>query len=91
VFSLPQIKDLFRQYVLLQLYTDWPPENVKPADSGDANKSLLSKRYHTAALPFYVIIKPTAKGFVTVAKYDEGKINSVEHFADFLKKNLPKE
>jgi hypothetical protein len=87
VFSLPQVKEQFAQYVLLRLYTDWP--DTTPADSGPDNKALLKQRYNQDALPYYVIIKPTKKGFKTMAKYDEGKINSPERFAEFLKKNLP--
>jgi hypothetical protein len=90
VFSRPEIKGLLNQYVLLRLYTDGVPDYIKPSDSAADNKALLSDHYKTTALPYYVIIRPTAGGFETVDEYDEGKINSPERFADFLKRNLPK-
>ena len=38
-------------------------------------------------MPLYVILKPTAAGPVEVVDiYDEGKINNVGAFAEFLKK-----
>jgi hypothetical protein len=89
VFSKPEIKALLNQYVLVQLYTDSVPNEYQPAPSGPENLKFLHERFHTAQLPYYVILEPLPQGgFREVAHYDEGKINNVAAFADFLRKPL---
>ena len=89
MFSQPQIKALFSQYVLLKLFCDTVPPEYEPTTSAAENRQFLQEKYGTAQLPFYAIIKPTGNGkFETIGVYDEGKINFVDKFADFLRKPL---
>jgi hypothetical protein len=86
VFSRPEIKQLLDQYVVVQLYTDKvPPKIQQPATSAEENRDLLMNRFESAQLPLYVILKANDQ---EVARYDEGKINNVEAFAQFLQKPL---
>jgi hypothetical protein len=90
VFSKPSIKDLLHQYTLVQLYTDSVPERYQPTTSPDENKQLQADKFGTVQLPLYVILKPLGGDkYEEVARYDEGKINNVAGFADFLRKPLP--
>jgi hypothetical protein len=86
VFSKPEIKQLLDEYVIVQLYTDQiPPKVQKPATSWRENRDLLTKRFGSAQLPFYVILNSDDQ---EIARYDEGKINNVDAFAEFLRKPL---
>jgi hypothetical protein len=96
VFSKPEIKDLFKQYELVQLYTDKvpsyyvkdPKHQVKYAK---VNQEFQRKAFGDIQLPLYVILEPQRDGktIKVVARYDEGKINKADEFARFLKDNLP--
>jgi hypothetical protein len=89
VFSQPQIKDLLDQYVIVKLYTDrLPPTVPQPATSAADNLQLLETRFGSRQLPLYVIMAPDGDDGREVARYAEGKINSVEGFADFLRQPL---
>jgi hypothetical protein len=89
VFSKLAIKDLMNQYTLVQLYTDVVPAYFEPTTSAAENLKLLHTRFGTAQLPTYVILKPRGNGqYEEVSRYDEGKINNVAGFADFLQKSL---
>lgn len=89
MFSKPEIKELLDQYVFVQLYTDKVPPRIKrPASSADENIQLLQERFKEAQLPLYVIMKPEGEDGVEIARYDEGKINKVDAFAEFLRKPL---
>jgi hypothetical protein len=89
VFSKPAIKQLFSQYELVQLYTDKVPTQFEPTTGAAENRALQNERFGTAQLPLYVILKPTGNGgFQEVARYDEGKINNVQAFIQFLQKPL---
>lgn len=103
IFPQPEVKELFRRYTLVQLYTDvvpnelYPPEVRAQLGSGtarqraDAQANLKFQREHfdTEQLPLYVILQPLADGkFRELARYDEGKINDVAAFLDFLRKPL---
>jgi hypothetical protein len=86
VFSKPEIKQLLDEYVVVQLYTDQiPPKVQKPATSWRENRDLLTKRFGSAQLPLYVILSADDQ---EIARYEEGKINNVDGFADFLRKPL---
>jgi hypothetical protein len=86
VFSKPEIKQLLDQYVIVQLYTDKvPPKIQQPATSAEENRDLLIERFQSAQLPLYVILNADDE---EIARYDEGKINNVDAFAEFLRKPL---
>jgi hypothetical protein len=83
------VKDLFKKYTLVQLYTDEVPASFKDATTAKENSRLLSEEFKTAQLPTYVILKPLAAGkYAEVSRYEEGKINNVAGFVDFLRKPL---
>jgi hypothetical protein len=103
VFSKLEIKDLFRQYDLVQLYTDVVPNELYAPDiraklgndttrqKADAavNRWFQTAAFGTEQLPLYVILDPLPNGKIEiVAQYDEGKINDEAAFAQFLKKPL---
>jgi thiol:disulfide interchange protein DsbD len=103
VFPRPEIKDLLKQYSLVQLYTDkvpdkyYPPEErarfgnstARQREDAAANLNFQREKFDTEQLPLYVILKPLADGsFKEVARYAEGKINSEVAFANFLRSPL---
>lgn len=97
VFPKPEVKDLFAKYVRVQLYTDTVPEEFykkAPEEAvrekhAAANLEFQKKTFSTEQLPYYVVVKPDSEGgFVIVGTYDEGKINNVPAFVEFLKKPL---
>lgn len=86
MFPKPEIKQLLEQFVIVQLYTDKvPPKIQQPATSAAENYDLLLNRFGSAQLPLYVILDANDQ---ELARYDEGKINNVDAFADFLRKPL---
>jgi hypothetical protein len=90
VFSQPTIEELLNQYTLVELYTDVVPPQYQPTTSARENRTFLSDKFGTAQLPLYVIVKPLGQGtYEEVDRYDEGKINNVASFAEFLRKHLP--
>jgi thiol:disulfide interchange protein DsbD len=99
VFMKPEVKDLFSQYVRVQLFTDEipkvsykeAPEDAKREADAEVNQKFQKKVFKTEQLPLYVIIKPADAGqFEIVGEYDEGRINKVDKFLEFLKKPLNK-
>jgi thiol:disulfide interchange protein DsbD len=97
VFTKPEVKDLFKKYVRVQLYTDEVPKSFYATAAEDdqrekdatANGEFQKKSFRAEQLPLYVIIRPTGDGnFETVGVYDEGKINKIDKFLEFLKKPL---
>jgi thiol:disulfide interchange protein len=103
VFSKPEVRELLLKYVLVAQYTDLVPDDLYPdkvratfrgsttRQEADAKKNLQFEkdRFNDERLPLYVIVEPDGKGdFREVARYDEGKINNVSAFADFLRRNL---
>jgi len=104
VFPLPNIRDQLKKFVLVQLYTDRVPDKFYSAEEragfqGNANKQrqdasknldFQKKQFNTEQLPLYVIIKPAAQGgdFQEISRYDEGKINDVTAFENFLRNGL---
>jgi cytochrome c biogenesis protein CcdA len=97
VFTKPEVRELFKQYQLVQMYTDTiPPEfyetdpdlDRREADAA-ADLDFQTKGFGTEQLPLYVILKPEANGKITVVGvYDEGKINNEGAFVEFLKSGL---
>ena len=98
IFAKREYKELLKRYTLVQLFTDKVPTEMYPSsESGkltlarqidDAGKNLAFQRekFNTEQLPLYVILRPTGKGqYQEVARYDEGKINNEEAFAQFLR------
>jgi len=87
VFSKRDVKELFTKYVLVQLYTDAVPPHYLPTTTADENRKLQREVFKDIQLPLYAIVRPLSDGkFEVVGKYDEGLINDVEAFKDFLKK-----
>lgn len=75
VFTVPQIREALGQMVTVQLYTD------RGTAVDNANQDLEQKIGGTIALPVYAIVTPDGK----VIKTFEGRSNTVEQFAEFLK------
>jgi thiol:disulfide interchange protein DsbD len=97
VFTKAEVKDLFKKYVRVQLYTDTVPEGFYSKAAEDeqrekdatANQEFQKKSFKAEQLPLYVILKPAGDGtFETIGVYDEGKINKVDKFVEFLSKPL---
>jgi hypothetical protein len=89
VFSRPFIKDFLSRYTLVQLYTDRVPPQYEPTTTAEQNRTFLSEKFGTAQLPLYVIVRPQEDGsFAEIDRYDEGKINHIDSFAEFLRKHL---
>jgi thiol:disulfide interchange protein DsbD len=97
VFTRPEVKELFKQYSLVQMYTDTIPEGFYESDPGldrrdadaEANLQFEKKAFGEEQLPLYVILKPEPNRKVTVVGvYREGKINNVPGFVEFLKSGL---
>src|SRR5689334_8271812 len=89
MFSKPLIKDLLSRYTLVQLYTDRVPPQFEPTTSADENRRFQAEKFGTAQLPLYVIVKPLQAGqYTETGRYDEGKINNISAFAEFLRGHL---
>lgn len=89
MFSKPSIKELLHHYTLVQLYTDAVPAKYQPTTSAEENRRLLNEKFGTAQLPLYVILKPLGEGqYKEISRYEEGKINNVAAFTQFLREPL---
>lgn len=89
MFSKGGIKTLLNQYTLVQLYTDIIPRRYQPTTSAAENKKLQREVFGNSQLPLYVILEPLGNGkYKEISRYEEGKINDVEAFAEFLRKPL---
>jgi hypothetical protein len=98
VFSRADIKGLFQQYELVQLFTDVVPAKYfgpgqlekdpgRAKAYGGINMEFQEKAFGDVQLPLYVILEPMPDGKLKmVAKYHEGLINDVTAFARFLKR-----
>ncbi len=105
VFSKREFKELFKQYTLVQLYTDIVPDKLysdkereqfkggveqQRADAA-RNLAFQKEKFNTEQLPYYVILKPLPDGtYKEIAHYDEGKINHEAAFMQFLRNPLRK-
>jgi thiol:disulfide interchange protein len=97
IFTRPEVHELLRQYTLVQMYTDdvpvdfytIPPDRIDRKLEAAANLDFQRAVFGTEQLPLYVILEPQAAGPVkVVGVYDEGKINDVARFTEFLKQPL---
>ena len=97
VFTKPAVKELFKQFTLVQMYTDTIPEVFYETAPGlarqDADAAVNLKFEEDAfgeqQLPLYVILKPEPTGKTTVmGVYREGKINNEPAFIEFLRNGL---
>jgi thiol:disulfide interchange protein len=98
VFPRAEVNELLRIYTLVQMYTDEVPVDfykTAPAADKDRTREALANlkfqrdAFGTEQLPLYVILEPQATGPVrVVGVYDEGKINDVAKFVEFLRKPL---
>jgi thiol:disulfide interchange protein len=98
IFSQPKIKDLLKKFRLVQMYTDEVPEQFfesppgiqKQEQDAAANLKFQKDVFRTEQLPLYVLLRPEpgSRGASVriLGIYDEGKINRVENFEEFLKK-----
>jgi thiol:disulfide interchange protein DsbD len=106
VFTKADIKKLFQPYRLVQLFTDKVPDkyysselraafgNSTSRQTTDAEVNLKFQRdtFGTEQLPLYVILEPLPDGKIrVVSRYEEGKINNAEAFAQFLREPLGSE
>jgi thiol:disulfide interchange protein DsbD len=97
IFTRPEVRELFKQYQLVQLYTDTVPaeyydrkttDEQREADAA-ANLAFQKNKFDNQQLPLYVILEPQSDGkVVTVSVYPEGKINQVDQFVEFLRRPL---
>lgn len=78
VFTRPEIKELFAEFVLVRLYTDGPKEEHK------ANLQFEQDRFGTIALPFYAIVSPDDRVIATFP----GLTRDVDQFAEFLRRGI---
>jgi len=85
VFPRPEVEAAFGQHVLLKLYTDFTPEGLEQKPDAQGAMQLRNERFETSALPLYALVRPTNDGFEIVGKYEEGLINDVPGFVQFLK------
>ncbi|MCE9563157.1 MAG: hypothetical protein K8U57_14030 [Planctomycetes bacterium] len=99
VFPQAKVNDLLDQFERVQLYCDEVPSNLfttdpsKSAriDEARANDDFKFEVFRDQRLPLYAVFLPTADGKVKLlGKYDEGKINSPDKFAAWLKEMLTK-
>lgn len=103
VFPVPSIREQLKKFVLVQLYTDRVPDKFYSSEERasfqggatrqreDANRNLdfQKEKFNTEQLPLYVIIKPgSGSEFSEISRYDEGKINDVTAFENFLRSGL---
>jgi thiol:disulfide interchange protein DsbD len=100
VFPRPAIRDLLKKYTLVSLYTDevpaafyaGPVERLVRKEEAAANLGFQKALFGTEQLPLYAVLDPKIDGSVSVVGvYDEGKINDVPRFAEFLREPLKKQ
>jgi thiol:disulfide interchange protein DsbD len=94
VFPLPAVREEFRNFERLKLYTDWVPPEFYRTDpglaarkaEGEANREFQSTAFKDIKLPLYAVLVPQPDGKVkVVGAYPEGKINEPVKFVEFLK------
>jgi len=97
VFVKEEVKNLFKQYVRVQLYTDVIPEafyksapdEAKREGDAEVNQKFQKATFKTEQLPLYVVVRPAGDGkFEVVGQYDEGRISKFDKFVEFLKAPL---
>ncbi|MCZ7645792.1 MAG: protein-disulfide reductase DsbD family protein [Planctomycetota bacterium] len=80
VFTRPDVRELLEGFARAELYTDRKDE----AELSAKNLKLMSERFNTVALPYYVILTPDDK---LIASFG-GFTRDVESFKAFLKQGL---
>jgi len=100
VFSKQEFKDLFKNYKLVQLYTDVVPDFyyapeirsklAKDEDRQEAdakvNFDFVAKTFDTVELPQYIVLEPLPDNTIRiVSRYTAGRIRDEGEFAGFLK------
>jgi thiol:disulfide interchange protein len=75
IFKEPQVKNLFKDFVLARLYAD----DGSPLN--DSNRTMEEQRFNTIAQPYYVIISPDDKPLATFP----GFTRDLNAFVSFLK------
>jgi thiol:disulfide interchange protein DsbD len=97
VFSRSEVRQLFSNYKLVQLYTDWVPANFYPQEVseerryGEAQANLKEFQrpsFGTEQLPLYVLLEVTKDKIIVRGQYEAGKINDVSAFVKFLQQGL---
>ncbi len=77
IFTQPEVVDLFRQFVLLRLYTDG-------GNNYREKQRFVVEQFGTAALPFYVILTPEGN---EITRFP-GMTRDHQEFASFLREGL---
>tara|TARA_B100000035_G_C20960824_1_gene536445 strand:- start:667 stop:1176 length:510 start_codon:yes stop_codon:yes gene_type:complete len=72
-FTKAEVKNRFREMILVQLYTDGGPNHRE-------NQEYEIERFGTAALPYYVILSPYNEVITTFP----GMTRNLDDFLDFL-------
>ena len=79
IFPLPEVRQLFSEFVLVRLYTDGnQPEH-------EANLLFEEKRFGTIALPLYAIMSPQDEIIATFP----GLTRDRDEFVQFLRRGVP--
>jgi thiol:disulfide interchange protein len=78
IFPLPEVQELFGQFVLVRLYTDGNGPEYQ------ANLQFEQERFGTIALPFYAIMSPGDEALATFP----GLTRNRQEFIDFLQRGL---
>jgi thiol:disulfide interchange protein len=99
IFPRPEIDELLRMYVLVQMYTDEVPLEFYSTPRSLAEREdearIANQEFQRAStggderLPLYMILEPLPNGRTRVLDvYEESKINDPAAFAAFLRKPL---
>lgn len=98
MFSKAPIQELFKNYIVVQLYTDVVPDefyapDLRSAFQGTSRQDKDAKvnfnfqgRHFELQLPLYLVLEPQLDEKVNVVGiYPEGTINNEPGFIEFLK------
>jgi len=77
IFTNSKVKELFKEYILVKLYTDGSGEQYKQ------NRKMQEERFGTIALPFYVIMNSKDE----VVNSFPGLTRDLNEFIFFLENN----
>ncbi|HYV36166.1 MAG TPA: cytochrome c biogenesis protein CcdA [Gemmataceae bacterium] len=99
VFTKYEIRQLLKQYILVRMYTDTVPvvyyspddrtkvSNDRRVKDANINMDFQFEVFQSRQRPLYAILEPRIDNTIqVVGMYDEGAINSVSEFAQFLSK-----
>ncbi|GBD35789.1 hypothetical protein HRbin36_00904 [bacterium HR36] len=89
MFSLPEVQKRLQQYLQVHLYTDVVPPAFQPSTPPEWNRDFQWNVFGDAQLPLYVILDPVSERQARVVRvYNEGKINDLAAFIQFLETGL---